>query len=47
MKTFEKAHVLLVNERNDLKNEKERKERLAILAQAARGTIKGQLDEEK
>ena len=32
MKKMEKGHKLLVNERDDLKNDKQRKERLAQLA---------------
>ena len=42
-----KQHNKLVNERDDLKNELERKQRLAIQAIAARGNMKSHLDEEK
>ncbi len=47
MTLYQKEHNKLVNERDDLKNELERKERLAIQAIAARGNIKQHLDEEK
>ena len=47
MKTFEKQHNKLVSERDDLKNELERKQRLAIQAIAARGNMKQHLDESK
>ena len=42
-----KQHNKLVNERDDLKNELERKQRLAIQAIAARGNMKSHLDEAK
>lgn len=42
-----KQHNKLVNERDDLKNELERKQRLAIQAIAARGNMKQHLDEAK
>lgn len=47
MMIYKKEHNKLVNDRNDLKNELERKERLAIQAIAARRNIKDHLDEEK
>ena len=47
MVLYQKEHNKLVSERDDLKNELERKERLAIQAIAARGNIKQHLDEEK
>lgn len=47
MSKYQKEHFKLVNERDDLKNELERKQRLAIQAIAARGNIKTHLDEEK
>ena len=42
-----KQHNKLVSERDDLKNELERKQRLAIQAIAARGNMKQHLDEAK
>ena len=42
-----KQHNKLVSERDDLKNELERKQRLAIQAIAARGNMKQHLDESK
>lgn len=41
------VHKKLVGERDDLKNEVERKQRLAIQAIAARGNMKQHLDEAK
>ena len=40
MVLYQKEHNKLVSERDDLKNELERKERLAIQAIATRGNIK-------
>lgn len=42
-----KQHHKLVNERDDLRNELERKQRLAIQAIAARGNMKAHLDDAK
>lgn len=42
---YKKQHTKLVNERNDLKHELERKQRLSMLAIAARGNMKEHLDE--
>jgi chromosome segregation ATPase len=47
MTTAMKQHNKLVSERDDLKNELERKQRLAIQAIAARGNMKQHLDEAK
>lgn len=44
---YKKQHTKLVNERNDLKNELERKQRLAMQAIAARSSMKEHLDEAK
>ena len=47
MNTYKKVHDKLVNERNDLVNELKRKERMALLATAARTNLKDSLDQEK
>jgi hypothetical protein len=39
-----KEHTTLVNEKNDMKHELERKERLALQAIAARQSMKDKLD---
>jgi len=44
MNTYKKVHDKLTNERNDLKNELKRKERMALLATAARTNLKDSLD---
>ena len=45
MKMAMKVHDKLVKDRDDLKNELDRKQRLAIQAIAARGNMKQHLDE--
>ena len=47
MQKYQKDHFKLISERDDLKNELDRKQRLAIQAIAARGNMKQHLDEEK
>ena len=47
MTKYMKEHNKLVSQRDDLKNELERKQRLAIQAIAARGNMKQHLDEAK
>lgn len=42
-----KQHHRLIKERDDLKNDLDRKNRLALQAMAARGNMKDHLDEAK
>ena len=43
-KEYEKEHFKIVNERDDLVNEIKRKERMAMIATAARSQMMNQLD---
>lgn len=47
MKDYEKDHFKLVNERDDLKNEIKRKERMAMIATAARREMMDHLENER
>ena len=47
MTKYQKEHFNLISERDDLKNELGRKQRLAQQAIAARGNMKKHLDDEK
>ena len=47
LKDYERDHFKLVNQRDDLVNEIKRKERMAMIATAARSQMMGQLESAK